>query len=128
MKALRVPGQCSHAVEAALVKAASSEFGGRLEVWKIKRPGGRIKDWVRDPTCRLICVQHVPASQAPGAISDTVRAFKARAGDRDGTNNESSNANASRDLFSNRSARWFPVEGRALGQIRIAKEFKAAPG
>ena len=130
-KALRAPEKCSHAVEAALVKAASGEFGGRPDIWRIKRPDGRIEDWVRDLTCRLICVRHVPASQAPGVISDIVRAFKSRADDRDGTNDENPDADASRDdieVFSDRSARRFPVEGHVMGQIQIAKEFKAAPG
>jgi hypothetical protein len=127
VKVLRAPGQRSHAVEAALTKAAR-EFEGHSDIWRIKRPDGRIEDWVRDLTCRLICIRHVPASQAPGVISDIMRAFKTHS---DRTDSESSDAAASCsdvETFSDRSARRFPVEGHVMGKIQIAEEFKAAPG
>ena len=45
-KVLRAPGQRSHAIVWT---------GDHPDVWKIRHPDARrIKNWVRDPTCRLI--------------------------------------------------------------------------
>ena len=63
-KALRTPGQRAHAVEAAISKA-TNDFEAQAE-----RPDGRIENWVRDLSCKPIAIQHLPASQTPGAISD----------------------------------------------------------
>jgi hypothetical protein len=127
LKALRAPGQCSLAVETALAKAANR----RPDIWRIKRDDGRIEDWVRDLTCKLICIRHVPASQTPGVISDIVRAFKTHVDDDNGTDNENSDVGTDRndvETFSDRSARRFPVEGHVMERIQVAKEFKDAPG
>ena len=130
VKAFRAPGQCSFAVEAALAKAAN-EAKGQSSIWRIKRPNGRIENWVRDLTCKLICVRHVPASQAPGVVSDIVQAFKTHTGNHNKAKNETSDAGVDQgsvETFSNRSSSRFPLEGHVMGQIQLAKEFKAEPG
>ena len=124
-KILRAPGQRSRAVEAAVAEV-ERKLKVRPDVWRIKRPDGRIENWVRDLTCKLICIRHVPASQAPSVISDVLEVLKARAGAHDGT---SKNLGADCvETFSDRSARRFPLEGHTLTKMKIAKEFGAAPG
>jgi hypothetical protein len=60
---------------------------------KIKRPNGRIENWVRDLSRKLIAIRHLlTLSQTPGTISDTLEAIKAKAGGRGGTNNNASDA------------------------------------
>jgi hypothetical protein len=130
VKVLRAPGQSFLAVETALARAANKS-GGQPDIWRIKRDDGRIKDWVRDLTCKLICIRHVPASQTPGVISDVVRAFKTHVDGHDGPDNEDSDVGVNRgdvETFSDRSARRFPVEGHVMEHIQVAKEFKAALG
>jgi hypothetical protein len=130
MKALRAPGQRSRAVETAVEKAAS-EFKTRSNAWRIKRPDGRIENWVRDLSCRLIAIRHLPASQTPGAISDIIQAIKANTGDCDGTGNDGVDRYATpgkEETFSDRSARRFPLEGHIMGKVMAAEEFKEAPG
>jgi hypothetical protein len=107
VKTLRAPGQRTRAIEAAVSKA-TSELEGQSEVWRIKRPDGRIENWGRDLTCRLIAIRHLPASQAPGAISDVLRAIKSHFGDRDRTDCVDP---SDVEIFRDRSARWFPLEG-----------------
>ena len=52
-KTLRASGQRSRATEAAVAKAVR-EFEARSHDLRIKRPDGRIENWVRDLSCRLI--------------------------------------------------------------------------
>jgi len=130
IKTLRAPGQRYRAIEAAIAETAG-DSGTQSNVWRIKRPDGRIENWVRDLSCRLIAVRHLPASQTPGAISDIIQAIKAHTGDHDGANNHHPDPHAnpsSKETFSDRSARRFPLEGHAMGKIRAAQDFKAAPG
>jgi len=122
-KALRAPEQRFQAVEAAIAKV-TNEFKERSNVWRIKRPNGQIENWVRDLGCRLITIRHLPATQTPGAISDILQAIKASTGGYDGDGDDSSES----ETFSDRSARRFPLEGRVMGQMMIAEEFKTAPG
>jgi len=129
-KTLCAPGQHSRATEAAVAKAVR-ESEAEFHDLRIKRPDGRIENWVRDLSCRLITVRHLPASQTPGAISDMLRAIRANTGDHDRTDND--NVNTYPDLgdgetFSDRSARRFPLEGHVMGKIQLAQDFKAAPG
>jgi len=129
-KALRAPGQRCRAVETAIAKVAD-EFEGHSSVWRIKRPDGRIENWVRELSCRLITVRHLPATQTPGAISDILQAIKANTGDRDGADGDGVGPCVDpneREAFSDRSVRRFPLEGRIMGQMMVAEEFKAAPG
>jgi hypothetical protein len=129
-KALRAPEQRSRAVNTAVAKAAD-ELRARSNTWRIKRPDGRIENWVRDLSCRLIAVHHLPASHTPGAISDVLQAIRANTSDHDGSDNSGSNAHVdlgNNETFSDRSARRFPLEGHFMGKIRAAEEFKAAPG
>lgn len=120
-KVLRAPGQRSHAVEVAVTRTAS-ELGGHSNVWKIKHPNGRIKNWIRDLTCRLITVHHIPATQAPGVVSEVIRALRANTGD-------DCNLDADEEeTFSDRSARRFPLEGCIMGEMMVAEELKTAPG
>jgi hypothetical protein len=119
VKAVRAPGQRSHAVKVAVSKAVKKV---RVDsaIWRVKRPDGRIENWIRELIAKLIAVRHLPATQAPGAITDIVRAIKAHATgtDDDGTV----------ETFSDRSARRFLLEGHVMGKIQTAKEFRAAPG
>lgn len=122
--------QRPHAVEAAIAKAAD-EFKAHPHTWRIKRPDGRIENWVRDLTCRLIAIRHVPASQTPGVISDVLHALEADAGGLDTTDNDDIDPHPDKshpDKFSDRSARRFPLEHHVKGKIQVAKEFKDAPG
>lgn len=130
MKAFRAPGQRSRAVEVAIAKTAD-KLKGKFNTWRIKRPDGRIENWVRDLTCRLIAHRHLPATQTPGAISDILHAIKSNTSGFDQT--DSNDVNAHSDLsdeetFSDRSARRFPLEAHIMGKIQLAREFKAAPG
>ena len=72
-KVVRAPGQHAHAVEAAISKA-TNDF--EADAWRIRRPNGRIKNWVRNLSCKLISIQHLPALQTPGAIFDILQAVK----------------------------------------------------
>jgi len=117
-KASRVPGQRSHAIEVAIAKSAD-KLKTHYNTLRIKRPDGRIENWVRDLTCRLIARRHLPATQAPGAISDILWAVKSKTGDNNG---------GDVGTFSDRSARRFPLEGYIMGKIQVAQDFKAAPG
>ena len=127
VKTLRAPGQHSRAVEVAVSEAAR-KFKARSSAYRIKRPDGRIENWVRDLSCRLIAIRHLPASQTPGAISDILQAIKAHTGDLDGTDNDTDVDPSDVETFSDRSARRFPLEGNVMGKIQLAKEFKTAPG
>ena len=124
-KTLRLVEQRTHAVEAALAKAAD-EFKMDSHTWRIKRPDGRIEDWVRDLTCKLIAVHHVPASRTPGVISDVFQALKTHVSGPDGMDIDGVDPRL--EKFSDRSARRFPIEHHVKGKIRVAKEFKAASG
>jgi len=126
-KTLRAPGQYSRTVKAATSKAIR-EFKAHSHALRIKRPDGRIENWVRDLGCRLISIRHLPASQTPGAISDILRAIKANTGDHGGTDDDTSADPSDEETFSDRSARRFPLEGHVMGKIQLAQEFKAAPG
>jgi len=129
-KTLRAPRQRSHAVEVATMKTAG-EFKARSNPWRMKRPDGRIENWVRDLSCRLMVTRHIPASQIPGAISDVLRAIEANTSGHDGTDNDGSNVHAdsgNKETFSDRSVRRFPIERHILGKIQAAREFKATPG
>jgi len=126
-KALRAPGQRLQAVDAAVVKV-TNEFKERSNIWRIKRPNGQIENWVRDLGCRLITVRHLPATQTPGAISDILLAIKASTGGYDGVGDGDVDNPGKSETFSDRSARRFPLEGRVMGQMMIAQEFKTAPG
>jgi len=128
IKTLRAPGQRYRAVEAAIAETAASESGAQSNIWRIKRPDGRIENWVRDLSCRLIAVRHLPASQTPGAISDIIQAIKAKTGGHNGADNNPHANPSSEETFSDRSARRFPLEGHAMGKIRAVEDFKAAPG
>ena len=124
-KTLRAPGQRSRAVKAA------RKFKAHSLAWKIKRHDGRIENWVRDLSCRLIAIRHLPASQTPGAISDILQAIKTHTGCHDGTDNDGVDAGVDPgdvETFSDRSARRFPLEGHVMGKIQVVKEFKAGPG
>jgi len=130
VKTLRAPGQRSRAVKAAISKAAS-KFKAQSNAYRIKRPDGRIENWVRDLSCRLIAIRHLPASQTPGAISDILQAIRTHTGDLNGTDNDGISNHVDPgdvETFSDRSARRFPLEGNVMGKIQLAKEFKAAPG
>jgi predicted nuclease with TOPRIM domain len=118
-KTLRAPQQRSHAVDAAVTKAID-RFNAESNPWRIKRPDGRIENWVRDLVCRLITIRHLPASQTPGAISDILQAIKA--------NTDGVDVPNKKEIFSDRSARRFPLEGHVMGKIMVAQEIKAAPG
>lgn len=130
MKALRAPGQRSHAVEVAIAKTAD-ELRARSNIWRIKRPDGRIENWVRDLTCRLITHRRVPTTQIPGTISDILRAIKSNAESHNQTDDIEVDARTDLsdvETFSDRSARRFPLEGHVMGKLQVAREFKAAPG
>ena len=71
-KVLHAPEQRSHAV----VRTAS-RFGDHSDVWKIRHPDGRIKNWVRDLACRLVTIHHLPITQAPRVVSETMQAIRA---------------------------------------------------
>jgi hypothetical protein len=118
-KTLRAPQQRSHAVNVAVTKAAD-QFKAESNPWRIKRPDGRIENWVRDLVCRLIAIRHLPASQTPGTVSDILQAIKANTDDLD--------VPSEKEIFSDRSARRFPLEGHVMGKIMVAREIKAAPG
>lgn len=122
LKTLRAPGQRSRAVKAAASKAVSKFEARSNPLPRIKRPDGRIENWVRDLSCKLIAIRHLPASQTPGAISDILQVIKAHTGCHDGIDS------GDVETFSDRSARRFPLEGHVMGKIQVAKEFKAAPG
>lgn len=129
-KVLHAPGQRDRAVKAAVSKVVR-EFGERQNIWRIKRPDGRIEDWIRDLSCRLIAIHHLPASRTPSAISDIIQTFKAHTGDHNGTDDSGTDPGVdpgSVETFSDRSVRRFPLEGHVLVKMQIAKEFKAAPG
>lgn len=129
-KSLRGREQRSRAAKAAAMKAVR-KFKEHSIVWRIKRPDGRIENWVRDLSCRLITVHHLPASQTPGAISDILQTIKANTSDHGGTDDDDADTHANPDdkeTFSDRSARRFPLEGHVMGKIKLAREFKAAPG
>ena len=127
-KAVRAPGQRAHAVEAAISKATNNF---EADAWRIKRPDGRIENWVRDLSCKLISIRHLPASQTPGAIFDILQAIKAHTCGRNKTDDDDVDTGVDPgDMkpFSDRSARRFPLEGHVMGKIQVAKEFKAMPG
>lgn len=123
VKALRAPDQRSRAVNAATLRA-TREAKVQPTTPRIKRPDGRIENWVRELCCQLIAVRHVPASQTPGVISDVLRAIKPPTNGNEGTDDDPGDV----DKFSDRSARRFTLEGHVMGKILVAKEFKAAPG
>ena len=125
-RAVHAPVQRARAVEVAIAEVAN-EFKQHSNVWRIKRPDGRIENWVRDLSCRLITVRHLPATQTPGAVSDILQAIKANTGGHDSADNDDDNPCAD-TTFSDRSARRFPLEGRIMGEMMVAEEFKAAPG
>lgn len=63
--------------------------------------------------------------QTPGAISDILQAIKANTGD----NGVDPCADLNKkESFSDCSACQFPLEGRIMGEMMVAEEFKAAPG
>ena len=129
-RAVRAPGQRSCATEAAIAKA-TRRFKTHSHTWRIKRSSGRIEDWVRHLVCRLVTVHHLPASHAPGAVVDIVRAIKANVSDHDGAENAQANTYTrpcDEETFSDRSARRFLLEGHVMGKIQLAQEFKATPG
>jgi hypothetical protein len=124
-KALRTPGQRSRAIEVAIAKAAN-EFKEHSNVWRIKCPDGQIENWVRELSCRLITVRHLPATQTPGAISDILQAIKANTGNHDSANDGDIDpcVNPSeRETFSDRSARRFPLEGCIMGEMMAAEKW-----
>ena len=119
-KVLRAPEQRSHAVKVAVARTAS-ELGSHSNVSKIKHPNGRIKNWVRDLTCRLITVHHIPATQAPGVVSEVMRAIRANTG------NNCDHDSGEEEIFSDRLARRFPLEGCIMGEMMVAEELKTVP-
>ena len=53
-RAVRAPGQRSHATEAAIVKA-TRRSKAQSHTWRIKCSSGRIEDWV----CHLVCISKI---------------------------------------------------------------------
>ena len=99
-----------------------SRLGGHSNIWKIKHPNGQVKNWVHDLTCQLITVHHIPATQAPGVVSEVIQAIRANVGgncDLDSGGEET---------FSDCSACQFPLEGCTIGEMMIVEELKTAPG
>ena len=127
VKVHRAPAQRSHAVKVAVSKAVKS-LSVESATWRIKRPDGRIENWVRELSCKLVAVRHLPATQAPGAISDILQAIKAHTTGTDDDGTDAAADHGEVKMFSDRSARRFLLEGHVMGKIQTAKEFKAAPG
>ena len=63
-KTLRAPGQHSRATEAAIAKVVR-EFEAESHDLRIKRPDGRIENWVRDLSCRLSAGHRSPFAIYP---------------------------------------------------------------
>lgn len=121
-RVLRAPEQCYHAVEAAVART-TGKLGGHSDVWKIKHPSERIKNWIHELTCRLIAVHRLPATQTPGMVSKIMWAIRANTGDNDETD-------SSKKPFS-RGWRSRPIRSkvRVLGQFPSASEtISTSPG
>ena len=117
----RAKEMCSHAVEDAVSRARNHYLNA--ETKRIKRPDGRIEDWVRDLVVELVALDGVPTAHVPQVIERVRRCFT-REESGDGDNDQDKDNN---QTISDRSVRRMMCESYVKAFMYAAKLFGAAP-
>ena len=117
----RAKETCSRAVEDAVARAR--RHYKNAETKRVKRPDGRIEDWVRDLVVELVALDGVPTAHVPQVIERVRRSFVQKEsgddeGDRGGEDNQT---------ISDRSVRRMMCESYVKAFMYAAKLFGAAP-
>ena len=110
----RAKGTSSRAVEKAVDRAR--RYYESAETKRLKRPDGRIEDWVRDLVVELVALDGVPTTKVPQVIDRVQRSFS-----RQGNNDNG------KQTISDRSVRRIMVEAYVKAFMYSAKLFIAAP-
>jgi hypothetical protein len=116
----------SQAVEKAVARAR--EHYENAETKRVKRPDGRIEDWVRDLVVELVALDGVPTAKVPQVIDRVRRSFIQKSGDgRDDQGSDDGGNNGDNQTISDRSVRRIMCESYVKAFMYVAKLFGAAP-
>ena len=117
----RAKETCSRAVENAIARAR--KHYENAETKRVKRPDGRIEDWVRNLVVELVALDGVPTAHVPQVIERVRRSFtRKESGDGDGNQDSDDD-----QTISDRSVRRIMCESYIKAFMYAAKIFGAAP-
>ena len=123
MKCNRAAETRSQAVEAAVDRARKHFESTNTK--RIKRPDGRIEDWVRDLVVELVSLDGVPTEKVPQVIERVRRSFIMEgSGDERGGQD---GGDARKEKISDRSVRRILVEAYVKAFLRAGELFHRAP-
>ena len=130
MRCNRAKEVCSHAVESAVNRVRKHHESAKTR--KVKRPDGRIEDWVRNLVVELVALDGVPTAKVPQVIDRVRHSFTQEAGDEHGEqesneHNKQGDDSGDKQTISDRSVRRMMVEAYVKAFLYAAKIFGAAP-
>ena len=129
MRCNRAKEVCSHAVENAVNRVRKHYESVGMK--KVKRPDGRIEDWVRNLVVELVALDGVPTAKVPQVIDRVRCSFTHKAsdehGEQDNEHNKQGGDSGDKQTISDRSVRRMMVEAYVKAFLYAAKLFGAAP-
>ena len=124
----RLRKRCSRAKETSCreiekaVNRARTQFES-ADTKQVKRPDGRIKNWVRDLVVELVALDSVPTAKVPQVIERVWRSFAPEGDEHD----DRTRADTRKQTISDRSVRRIMVESYIKAFLRAAQLFSEAP-
>ena len=112
----------SHAVEAAIDRTRKQFESANSR--RVKRPDGRIEDWVRDLVVELVSLDGVPTEKVPQVIERVRRSFIA---EETSKSDGRTGGNSKKEMISDRSVRRILVEVYVKAFLRAGELFHRAP-
>lgn len=131
MRCNRAKEVCSHAVENAVNRVRKHYESA--ETKKVKRPDGRIEDWVRNLVVELVALDGVPTAKVPQVIDRVQCSFTQKKGSdehgkQDGDEHDKQGGDSDdKQTISDRSVRRIMVEAYVKAFLYAAKLFGATP-
>jgi hypothetical protein len=112
----------SQAVEKAVTRVTKhyESTGTR----RVKRPDGRIEDWVRDLVVELVALDGVPTAKVPQVIERVRRSFANKGND----GHDEQGGGDDNQIISDRSVRRMMCESYVGAFMHAAQLFGSAPG
>lgn len=111
----------SRAVENAVARV--TKYYESVETKRVKRPDGRIEDWVRDLVVELVALDGVPTARVPQVIERVRQSFTQKKGRDDDEGGDDRDD----QTISDRSVRRMMCESYVKAFMYAAKIFEAAP-
>ena len=114
----------SHAIEKAVARAREHYKSSVTK--RVKRPDGRIEDWIRDLVVELVALDGVPTAKVPQVIKRVWHSFTLKDKGEEHDENHAINDTRSQTI-SDRSVRRMLVEANIKAFMWSAELFKRAP-